>query len=222
MENNWISQIGQNRKQHFSQTGEEGYIEFILDNIGHGKKNLVDIGAGDGKYLSNTKYFIDRHGYKGILLDGDSRGNKNVKEVWITKDNVSDILMKYKCPKEFTLLSIDLDGNDYDIIESVCSDFKPRLIVCEINGTIPKGISKKIAYNEKHVWNNNDYYGFSYSAALILARKLGYVAVFQNDALNMYLVRQDLLPADIGDIDLAFNHSQYHAHDPNGIWEVVE
>jgi hypothetical protein len=222
MENNWISQIHLHRKQYFSQTGEEGFIEFILDNIGHGKKHLVDIGAGDGQYLSNTKYFIEEHGYKNILLDGDSRGNAKVKEFWITKDNVCDLLMRYKCPKEFTLLSIDLDGNDYDIIESICEVFRPRLIVCEINGTIPQGVSKKIAYNETHVWNNNDYYGFSFSAGLKLASKIGYRAVFQNDALNMYLVREDLLPEGIGEIDLAFNHSQYHPHEPNGVWEVVK
>lgn len=219
MSNNWIKEIGQYRFKQYSQTGEEGFIQFILDNIGHGKKFLVDIGAGDGQYLSNTKYFIETQGYKGILLDGNSHGNDKVKEVWITKDNIVETLKKYKCPKEFTMLSLDLDGNDFDIIHAICGYYSPRLIVCEINGTIPEGVSKKIAYNPEHTWQNNDYYGFSFSAGLKLAEMIGYKAVFQNDALNLYLVRKDLLDEPEMTIDLNFQHNQYHPHFPNGVWE---
>lgn len=221
MSNNWIKEIGQYRFKQYSQTGEEGFIQFILDNIGHGKKFLVDIGAGDGQYLSNTKYFIENHGYKSILLDGNAHGNSKVKEVWITKDNIVEMLKKYKCPKEFTLLSLDLDGNDFEIIQAICSYYSPSLIVCEINGTIPEGVSKKINYDPSHTWQNNDYYGFSFSAGLKLAEQLGYRAVFQNDALNLYLVRKDLLEEPNMPIELNFQHNQYHPHFPNGNWEHI-
>jgi|LakMenE18May11ns_1017448.scaffolds.fasta_scaffold9925988_3 hypothetical protein len=221
MDNNWIQQIYFHRKKEYSQTGEEGFLEFILDNIGHGKKFLVDIGAGDGQYLSNTKYFLEYLGYKGIMIDGNPKDNEQVKKEWITSDNICDILKKYKCPKEFTLLSLDLDGNDFDIIKSICGQYKPMLIVCEINGTIPEGVSKKIVYNPNHTWNNDDYYGFSFSAGLKLAEAMGYKAVFQNDALNLYLVRKDLLENPEEAINLNFQHCQYHPHNPYGIWEEV-
>lgn len=221
MENNWIEQIHLHRKKIYSQTGEEGFIEFILQNIGDGRKFLVDIGAGDGQHLSNTKYFLEECGYRGVRFDGNNHGNPEVREFRITKDNVCDLMRRYKCPKEFTFLSIDIDGNDYDILHKILTVYEPMLVVCEINGTIPEGVSKKIPYNENHVWNNDDYYGFSFSAGIKLAEAMGYRAVFQNDALNMYLVRKDLLENPDAHINLNFQHCQYHPHNPQGVWEIV-
>lgn len=203
----------------YSQAGEEGYINFILDQIGHGDRFLVDIGASDGYSNSNTRYFLESLGYRGLLIDGDNKGNHNVFEEWITRDNVFEILQKYKCPREFTFLSLDLDGNDYDIINEILQYYKPRLVVCEINGTIPEGVAKKIKYNPNHTHRGDDYYGFSYSAAHILAKNNGYRVIFQNDALNVYMVREDLLPAEISPV--TFRHSQYHPHNSHGQWEQL-
>jgi hypothetical protein len=220
MNDNWISQIPYNKYKKYSQTGEEGYLKFILDNIGHSNKFLVDIGAWDGFHLSNTRFFIENCGYKSLLLDGDNRGNLEVKKEWITKENICSILEKYNCPKEFSLLSYDTDGNDFDIIKEMCQAYRPNLIICEVNGTIPLGISKKIKYNPNHNWNNDDYYGFSFSAGLKLAESIGYKVIFQNDALNLYMVRKELLK-NPELISVNFQHNQYHPHNPNGIWEIV-
>ncbi len=217
----WISQLPLKKLKIHSQTGEEGFIKHILDNIGYGDKRfLVDIGAWDGAHLSNTKWFLDEHGFKGLLIDGDNRGNAKVKEEWITAENVCDVLKKHKCPKDFTFMSFDIDGNDFFVIKEILSKYRPRLIVCEVNGTIPFGISKTIRYNENHVWNSDDYYGFSFSAGLTLAELTGYRVIFQNDALNLYLVRKDLL-GDPDSIHVAFEHNPYHPHNSVGIWEEV-
>jgi hypothetical protein len=221
MNDNWISQIPYNKYKKYSQTGEEGYLKYILDNIGYGNKFLVDIGAWDGFHLSNTRMFIESLGYQGLLIDGDNRGNTEVKKEWITKENICQILEKHNCPKEFSLLSYDTDGNDFDIIQEMCRTYRPDLIICEVNGTIPLGISKKIKYNPNHTWNNDDYYGFSFSAGLKLAESIGYKIVFQNDALNLYMVRKDLLSNPESSINLNFQHNPYHPHNPIGIWENV-
>lgn len=220
-DNWWISQIPLHKWKKYSQTGEEGYIKYILDNIGYGdKKFLVDIGAWDGEHLSNTKCFIDERGFTGLLIDGDNRGNPKVKQEWITAENVCAVLKKHKCPKEFSFLSFDIDGNDYFVIKEILSIYRPRLIVCEVNGTIPAGISKTIKYNPNHQWNNDDYYGFSFSAGLKLAEATGYRVIFQNDSLNLYLVRKDLL-ADPDSIHVSFSHNPYHPHNPTGEWVEV-
>ena len=219
---NWIYQLPNVPKfKKHSQTGEEGYLKFVLDNIGYNNKFLLDIGAWDGFHLSNTRYFIEDLGYNHLLIDGDNRGNTEVKQEWITKDNICEIMKKYDCPKEFSLLSYDTDGNDFDIIQALCSEYKPDVIVCEINGTIPLGISKKIEYNEKHTWNNDDYYGFSYSAAFRLAESIGYKIIFQNDALNVYMIRKELMENPNLDIPIYFQHNQYHAHNNVGKWVEV-
>ena len=224
MENNynWVYKIKDAPKiKKYSQTGEEGILKFILDNVGHEDKFLVDIGAWDGFHLSNTRYFIEEFGYGSLLIDGDNRGNEDVKTEWITKDNVCDIMRKHSCPKEFSLLSYDTDGNDFDILHALCLEYKPKVIVCEINGTIPVWESKKIKYNPEHTWSNDDYYGFSFSAGFKLAELIGYTVVFQNDALNMYMVRNDLFNNTHLDIPIEFIHNPYHPHNHNGEWVEV-
>ena len=215
----WVSMMPNiTRFKKYSQTGEEGYLNHIFQNIGFGNKYLVDIGAWDGFHLSNTRYFIEQYGYSGLLLDGDNRGNPEVKQHWITKENILEIMAQYNVSKNFSLLSYDTDGNDYDILETLCSEYKPDVIICEVNGTIPIGVSKKIQYNPNHVWNNDDYYGFSFSAGLKLAESIGYRIVFQNDALNLYMVRKDLLKNPEAHINLNFQHNLYHPHNPTGVW----
>lgn len=204
----------------YSQCGEEGILEFILNSIGHGNKKLVDIGAWDGTFLSNTKYFMEERGYSGLLMDGNNHGNTQVKQEWITRDNICDLMAKYGCPQYFSLLSFDLDGNDYDILSSMLKIYRPRVIVCEINTDIPENESKKIKYNSEHIWTNDDYFGFSFAAAQVLARNNKYRIVCQH-AWNLYLVRNDLLLNPDADINVPFQPIRCHAHNSIGEWEDV-
>jgi len=219
-QSNWLYNIEQHRLKKYSQTGEEGFLLHILANICNEPQFLVDLGAGDGITLSNTRLLIEEYGFSHILLDANNQGNHEVHEEWITAENVCDLLRKYDCPMKFTLLSVDLDGNDFDVIKAVCDQFQPTVIVCEINGTIPLGISKKIVYNPEHVYQGDDYYGFSFSAAVKLADLLGYRMIYQNDALNAYLINKDVIAADLPPIP-RFKHDPYHKHNPHGVWETV-
>jgi len=215
----WVYKIGSCPKiKKYSQSGEEGYLKYILDNIDCESKFIVDIGAWDGEYLSNTKFFTDYLGYESLLIDGDNRGNIEVKKEWITKNNVCDILKKYNCPTEYALLSYDTDGNDFWILNEILIEYRPAVVICEINGTIPAGISKTIQYNPNHIWNNDDYYGFSFHAGIKLAELNGYKAVFQNDSLNLYLVAKEKLADPNIIIDIPFSSVQYHPHNNTGTW----
>jgi hypothetical protein len=214
---NWSKVKDAPKIKKWSQCGEEGYIKYILDNIPH-ERFLVDIGASDGYSNSNTRYFIEQ-GYDAILLDGSNRGSKEVKQEWITAENICDVLKKYDCPKEFGLLSIDIDGNDSYIIEEILKEYRPSLIVAEINGTIPKGISKTIVYNPDHRFENDNYYGFSFDYAIKLAERNGYRVVFQNNAMNVYMVDKKFL--DGQEIEIPFTPIQYHAHNDKGVWVNV-
>lgn len=206
--------------QVYSQTGEEGVLLCILNTIGHSNKFLVDIGAGNGVLLSNTRLLIERYGYSHLLFDANNHGNTNVIEVWITAENICDLLSAHNCPPEFTLLSIDIDGIDYDVLWAVLSQYSPEVVIFEINGTIPAHISKKIVYNPQYVHTGDDYYGFSWAAAKKLATHFGYTIVWQQQALNVIMVRNDLLLCDC-DCTVEFVHHAYHAHNSIGIWETV-
>lgn len=219
---NWIYGIKDHTpfKLH-SQSGEEGIIGYILSHIS-ANKFLVELGAWDGAHLSNTKYFVDHQGYKALLIDGDNRGNDAVKQHFITAENVCGLLKNYDCPKYFDLLNIDLDGNDLYILNEVLKKYRPALICAEFNGTIENGVSKTIAYNEHHTWQNNDYYGFSFEAGKKLAVANGYRVVYQNDSLNVYMIREDLINNPDADFGVTYQCMKYHAHNPDGKWIAVD
>ena len=191
---NWLSQINNIEKWNkYSQCGEEAYIDFILSHLPKKGNHLVEIGAWDGFHLSNTRFLIER-GYTYLLIDGDNRGNKEVKEHIILENNILEVLKKYDTPEEFDLLCIDIDGNDLYILEKIlANNYKPSLIVAEYNPIFQPNESKVIAYDENHNWNEDDYYGFSFAAGNRMADKYGYACVHENDSLNMYFVRKDLL-----------------------------
>lgn len=216
---NWIENLYHLEKwKKHSQANEESYLKHILDNIDKKTKYLVDIGAWDGYHLSNTRYFLEEEGYRGILIDADGRGNSQVKEHFVTKENIISILKKYKCLKEFDLLCIDVDGNDIYILDEILTYYSPKLIIAEFNPIFKKGESFTITYDENHSWGGDTYYGFSFSAGMKMAEKNNYTCIFQNDDLNMYFLRNDLLNG-LSVPEVNYNEGAiYHPYSTKNTW----
>jgi len=211
----WVSQIQSIDKWNkFSQCGEEAYIDFILKNLPNKRNHLVEIGAWDGYHLSNTRFLIER-GFTHLLIDGDNRGNEEVKQHFILENNILEILEKYNTPEFFDLLCIDIDGNDLYILEKVLSKYNPSLVVAEFNPIFQPNESKVIAYDESHRWNDDDYYGFSFLAGLRMAEKYGYVCVHENDSLNMYFVRKEYLEVVP---TITYKPTNYHRRSNKNNW----
>jgi len=183
----WIDEIGNQHYKKYSQYGEEGYLKFILKNIGTTNRFLVDIGASDGKYLSNTKIFRDA-GWESVLIDG--RKFPGVVQSYVTVENILKTLNLYGVPKEFDLLSIDIDGNDYWVLSKLLTEFRPRLIISEYNSEFTD--SRTIEYDPTFYFRGTDYYGYTFAAGLKLAERTGYKVIFQNAHLNMYYLRNDI------------------------------
>ena len=176
--------------QTYSQNGEEFVIQAMLLNDTNPTKFLVELGAGDGFHLSNSRYFINK-GWNGILIDADNRGNEEVKQHKITRENINSILKTYKCPKEFDFLSVDLDGNDYWIIEEILQRYSPKLIVAEFNASFESDCSKTIKYDSEFSWEGDTYFGFTLEAGRKLANENGYTLMLQHADMNIFLLRND-------------------------------
>jgi len=224
MNNDWIKQLPsvqlantQVTKGIYSQFGEEPLWDFIFANIGVTNKFLVDFGAGGlGCAMSNSRSLIER-GWSGLRMDGEPDPDTDIKKEFITKENIIKLFKKHKVPTEFDFLSIDVDGNDYWILDALLEKYAPRLICAEFNGTIKSGISKVIKYNPNHTWQNNDYYGFSFDAGVKLGHKHNYTVIHQVNSTNIYFIRKDLVNwAD--DFGVSYIPNQYHANFPNGEW----
>ena len=143
------------KKKKFSQWGEDGIIEEILKRLKNvSDKQCCEFGAYDGKFLSNTYNLITNHNYEAVLIEADIKmfeklnitfpEKKKVIKInefvnFIGKNTLDNILLKTHFNKDFDFLSIDIDGCDYYIFESL-SKFTPKLICVEFNPSIAKKI----------------------------------------------------------------------------------
>lgn len=183
---NWIESLYKyDNKDPFAQNGEGRMLEYIFNNIRPDLKpsqcQCIDIGGGDGEYLSNTAH-LKYIGWSQVVLDKQN-GH------FVKKDNVFD--MVYGLSRD--ILSIDIDGNDYWILDELLSKWSsnPLVIIAEFNAMYTD--SRTIKYNHDHVWAGDSYYGFTFEAGLKLAEKHRYKVIFQIADMNMIMVRADLI-----------------------------
>ena len=190
-------------KSVFTQNGEDGIIEEIFNRIGTSNKFFVEFGVHGVK---NNSTFLLLKDWKGAWLGGSQRAQVNIesnfaqqvrcgqlefKTSWITKDNIEDLFDELHVPKEFDYLSIDLDGNDYWVWESI-QRYRPRVVSIEYNATFPASTSWVMSYNPNHSWDQSSYFGASLKALELLAKKKAYTLVGCDfTGCNAFFVRDD-------------------------------
>ena len=201
--------LNKHEYQVLSQNGEDGIIYEICKRIGTPDKYFVEFGVGNGTE-NNTAYLLMQN-WTGSWIEGSSKHciemklayadiiNSNqlfIKESFITKDNIINLFEELKIPQNLTLLSIDIDGNDYWVWKTL-SNYKPRILVIEYNASVGPHINWVMPYDEKHVWNGQTighYFGASLKALELLGRELGYSLVGCNlTGANAFFVRNDLI-----------------------------
>lgn len=217
MNDNWIKDLKNViPKGNYSQYGEEAFIDFIFKNIGVKSKHFVDIGANDGVWFSNTRNLINL-GWKGLMIDGGHE-NELVKKHFVTKENIIDLLDLYNTPIEFDLLSLDIDGNDYWVLQEILSKYKPRVIISEYNAELPIGESKTIEYDPKFTFKSDIYYGYTFEAGKKLAEANGYKIIHQHGALNLFYIRLDELNEPSKEIYVKHEQHDWWKNKTNKKW----
>jgi hypothetical protein len=177
----------------YSQFGEDGILKEIFKVIGPKSKLAVEFGAWDGFLYSNTAALWTKNSsWRAVLIEGDGQRYKelvrNTKEYNVTPINkwvgikqddcLEAILAEQGITQEIDLLSIDVDGNDYHIFNSL-KKIRPRVIVCEYNPTIP------FHYDAYAPYSKDNNFGQSVAALNRIAEKKGYhlVALTQTNAI---------------------------------------
>lgn len=83
------------------------------------------------------------------------------------------ILRENNAPYDF-YLTLDIDGYDFFVLDKILSEYKPQLIISEINEKIPAGVKFAVKYTEGYFWDGSHYYGYSLSMLEDLLIKYGY------------------------------------------------
>ena len=189
----------------FAQTDEDGIIENILARIPGHSKTFIEIGCGNG--LENNTHFLLLKGYRGCWIDGsaDSIGfieqglagrqfdELFVQQQFVDRDNVTKILIDlcdFIGTREPGVFSLDIDGNEYDVLTASLEKLQPSVICIEYNAKFPPPFVVAMRYDAKHTWAGDDYHGASLQA---LCNLLGdYKLVTCNlSGVNAFFVRKD-------------------------------
>ena len=188
------------RKRIYSQTIEDGIIEGIYNNIGVTNKYFIEFGAWDGIAFSNTANLRINEGWSGLLLEGNKEKADKldyIKHAFLTAENINEHFENNSVPKEFDLLSIDLDGNDYWIWKAIDENrFRARVVVVEYNCNIPdqtNSIAIKYTPELDSTVPSINYYGASLNAFKKLGESKGYSLIYRVNNHNLFFVDTKLL-----------------------------
>lgn len=193
----------------FSQWGEDGIIQRLTNLVEIKNKTFIEFGVEDFTE-SNCRFLLMKDDWKGFVIDGsDSNINKikssyyywrhdlNAFKSFVTRENINDILARSEFDSDLGLLSIDIDGVDYFVLEAI-DYYKPRILVLEYNPFFGPHRKITVPYRPDFVRTkahySNIYFGASLSAMTSLAQKKGYALVCTGTTgANAFFVRNDLL-----------------------------
>ncbi len=138
------------------------------------------------KYIKFFKKIIKRK-------ERSTHFHLDIKIEKVTAENIQNLFQKYNVPKNFDLLSIDIDYNDYWVWKAIV-DYSPRVVVIEFNSSIPPIESRVVPYDAESVWDGTNYFGASLLALQNLGLKKGYTLVgCDNNGVNAFFCKSELL-----------------------------
>jgi hypothetical protein len=196
----------------FSQWGEDGIIQFLIDRIEIPNKIFVEFGV-ENYTEANTRFLLQNNNWSGLVIDGSEENISYIKNdpiywrynlkaecAFIDCDNINQLISANGISGDIGLLSIDIDGNDYWVWE-VIDCVQPRIVICEYNSIFGPQAQVTIPYDRNFTREKAHhsclFYGASIAALTKLAKKKEYSLVGSNSAgNNVFFVRNDLV-ADI-------------------------
>lgn len=198
--------------QVFSQFGEDGIIQWLIHNADIENKTFVEFGVEDYTE-ANTRFLLMNNNWTGLVMDGSKSNMDHLKsweffwkydltaiDAFITKENINQLITNAGFKGDIGILSIDLDGNDWWILNAIAC-VSPRILICEYNSIF--GPEKRVTvpydaeFNRTKKHYSNLYWGCSIAAYCGWAEKNGYYYVGSNSAgNNAFFVRKDCISPD--------------------------
>ena len=202
----------------FSQWGEDGILQFLTSRLDIPNRTFIEFGVEDF-YESNCRFLLVKDIWSGFVIDGSERNVARIRKsdfYWryplqavasfITRENVAHLLEQSGFDKDLGILSVDIDGVDYHVLEAL-GNWRPRILVVEYNGVFGAQRAVTVPYaadfqrTARHA--SNLYYGASLPAFMHLVEPRGYALVGINSVgSNAFFVRRDLLNEHVRAVSL--------------------
>ncbi len=204
-----VQPLSDSEFQVFSQWGEDGIIQRLIQHVPMRHKTFIEFGVEDF-VEANCRFLMINNHWRGYVLDGSqARIAQLQKAEWlsryelraacemITRENINGLLQASGFDEDLGLLSIDVDGIDYWLFEALTT-YSPRILVVEYNSLF--GPTRKIAVPYDASFTRRDkhyselYFGASLAAWNHLAEARGYALVGAESAgVNAFFVRRDVM-----------------------------
>jgi hypothetical protein len=198
----------------YSQSDEDGILLAVFAAVGMGGRRCVDIGSGRPMGANSTNLLVNWH-WSGFCVDADPEdiaaacqwfarnrttmfAPPTTRVMVVTAENVNDALASAGFAEELDLLSIDIDGQDYWVWQSLAS--RPRVVVVEFNSAWDSGESVTVPRSDSLTTASDlaaSFAGASLEALVRLGAERGYrLVAVSNLGSNAVFVRADLAGAD--------------------------
>jgi hypothetical protein len=187
----------------FSNFGEEEILRRLVSELAPAgiDRTAVDIGAGDGVKGSNT-YALFAAGWRGVGFESHPRKAGKLAKTYerlagvaadarrVTPANAASLLRAHGVGRDFGVLSLDIDSYDYFVLDAVLAEFRPRVVVTEINEKIPPPIRFRVKYDpDFHL--RHHFFGYSIQSLAELCARHGY-ALVELEYNNAFLAPAEL------------------------------
>ncbi|CAN5139191.1 hypothetical protein BH23BAC1_BH23BAC1_00970 [soil metagenome] len=191
----------------FSQWGDDGIIQFLIDYLQIEEKSFVEFGV-ESYREATTRFLLMNNNWRGLLMDGSHhninlikgqdlywRYDLTVHDVLVTKENINELFINNNFTGEIGLLHIDIDGNDYWVWKEI-NEVNPVIVIIEYNSVFGHQNAWTVPYDPKFYRTNyhksNLYFGSSLMSLCDIGDEKGYYFVGCNSSgNNAYFVRKD-------------------------------
>lgn len=182
-----------------SEHGEDGIIAQIFKIIGVESRWCVELGALNGKHGSNVWQLLRNEGWSGVLIEADKTYFEKLQQEFAGMAGVhgvnafisfegpqslDTIFARTPLPQRFDLFSLDIDGNEYHLWDSM-DKYRPRVMLVEFNPTIPNSVAF-VQPRDMSVFQ-----GSSLRSFVELAKRKEYELVAANET-NAFFVEAEL------------------------------
>ena len=135
--------INEAEEKSFSQNGEDGIIDYVLEILNISDPKFIEIGV-ENYIEANTRLLYHIRNSQGLIVDQSIDVNKLTKnlDLWkgrikvlkrsVSPKNINKIINYEQFNKNLDLFSIDIDGLDFWVIKELPANFA-KICIAEYN-----------------------------------------------------------------------------------------